>query len=187
MCEECRKSALGMVSTAQRLKDEPLPAFAQGHYRPPSEVIPKFNFRYVRLPTSTTFAHANGRPPEEIKASGGLDPAFSTEICYSGDSGVHERWFDRLVFAARWDPNGTRVLSKVAEMQGYGTDAQGKGDVFNYIFEAPAGTLIRSTNGSLNGEVCFPEVIPWAWIVSVRKVSRAGGGKLASVVVYTRA
>lgn len=182
MCEDCRRTAESMVRSAQSKKDVPLPDWVGGLYRPPSTVIPKFNFEFVRLPTEMVFSHANGIPKDTIKGSGGLDPAMSSEICYSGDTDPgHVHWFDRLVFAAK--PREGRPLSKVAELQGYGTDAQGKGTQWVYEFKAPQGTLVRSTKGSLQGEVCFPEPIPYKWITKVIQLVPGAKGTRSAIVV----
>jgi hypothetical protein len=162
MCDDCRNFALGMVRSAAR-------GGPQVGSKAPTTVIAKFNFRMARLPTKMLFSHASSRTPEETKLANGFDPAYSSEICYSGDTGTHERWYDRMMFAAKADPK--RLLSKVAEVQGYGTDKieQG-GHQYTYEFEAPQGTLVRSTAGGFDGEVCFPEPIPYSWITRIHQV-----------------
>jgi hypothetical protein len=185
MCEDCKKFAESMVRSAQKgAREQPLPMHSDFQYRPPETVIAKFGFKFAHLPHAMSFTHANGRPPEEIRGSGGLDPAFSKEICYNGDSYPgHEHWYDRMIFAAKLDPS--RNMSKLAHMQGFGTDERGFGPQYVYEFTAPAGTLVRSTAGAFNGEICFPETIPWAWI---DKVSRAdtNKGKKTYTVLYTK-
>jgi len=165
MCESCRNFALSMVSSAQR-------GGQQIGSRAPTSVIPKFNFKLTRLPTSMLFSHACSRSPEDVQSTGGFDPAFSSEICYNGDTDAgHERWYDRMMFAAQ--KREGRWLSKVAELRGYGTEtlAQG-GHQYTYEFEAPAGTIVRSTDGGFDGEVCFPEPIPYAWITYIHEVQQ---------------
>jgi hypothetical protein len=171
MCDECRKFAEGMLKSATR------PSVSQEGpgWRAPSAIIPKFKFALAHLPHDMTFSHACGRKPEEVKASNGFDPAFAREICYSGDTGEHEHWFDRMTFAAVANEN--RQMSKVAAMQGYGTDEKGMGDQYVYEFKAPRGTLVRSTNGAFAGEVCFPEPIPYSWITKIQQVTVVKGVK----------
>jgi len=179
MCEECRNFAESMVRSAQR-------GGPQVGARAATSVIQKTNFRLVRLPADMTFSHATSRTPEETLASNGFDPAYSSEICYSGDTGAHEHWFDRMTFAAQASPG--RRLSKVAEMQGYGTDKiKDGGHQYVYEFEAPQGTTVRSTAGAFAGEICFPEIIPYAWITKIHQVTQpTGGQKRAFIELYTR-
>jgi hypothetical protein len=163
MCEECREFALSMVRSAGR-------GGPQIGSRAPTAVIPKFNLRITRLPTKMLFSHASSRTPAETKLANGFDPAYSSEICYSGDTNPgHERWYDRMMFAAKAAEG--RLLSKVAEAQGYGTDKISEGGhQYTYEFEAPQGTIVRSTAGAFAGEVCFPELIPYAWITRIHQV-----------------
>jgi hypothetical protein len=178
MCDGCRQSALSMVASA-------MAGPAQVGSRAPTTVIAKSNFRLTHLPGGMTFSHATSRTPAETYAAGGFDPAYSSEICYSGDAGPdHERWFDRMTFAARAQPG--RLLSKVAEVQGYGTDKLDQGGhQYVYEFTAPAGTIVRSTHGAFAGEICFPEPIPYAWITRIHQVVQPGrgGGKRAFIPV----
>ncbi len=180
MCDECRRFAESMVRSAMtNTPENPV------GYRAPTEVIAKSNFKVTRLPTDMSFTHACGRTVDEVRKSDGFDPAYSSEICYSNDSGPHEHWFDRMTFAAKAQEG--RVLSKVADMQGYGTDRKGEGTQYAYKFTAPRGTQVRSTRGKFDGEICFPEPIPWSWIDEVHEVQIGKGHKKNYVVKYKKA
>lgn len=175
MCDSCRSFAESMVRSAQR-------GGPQIGARAATTVIAKSNFMLARLPRDMEFSHACSRPLDEVQGTDGFDPAYSSEICYSGDTGEHEHWFDRMMFAAVKKEN--RILSKVAELQGYGTDklAQG-GHQYVYEFRAPRGTTVRSTRGGFDGEVCFPEPIPFSWITKVYQVVQPAGGKPRSFIL----
>lgn len=152
MCIKCEAFADGMLKSATR-------AGAQVGSRAPESIIPKSNFLLTSLPHPMRFTHASARTQEETVISKGFDPAYSKEICYSGDNGDnHVQWFDRLIFAAV----GGAPVSKIAQVQGFGP--------YFYDFIAPKGTLVRSTNGALKGEVGFPEPIPYDWITSMRYI-----------------
>ncbi len=174
MCDECRELAQSMINSVARAG-----AVQVAGWRAPTEIIPKTLFKTVRLPVDMTFSHACGRKPAEVKATDGFDPAFSTEIAYSNDQGDHEHWCDRMTFAAQ--PRPGKILTKVAELQGYGTDSKGKGAVFAYQFIAPRGTLVRSTKGAFAGEVCFPDPIPYAWISRIDEVKVIKGVQAAII------
>ena len=164
MCEECRNFAQSMVRSAQR-------GGPQIGARAATTVIPKNNFSLTRLPKDMFFTHACSRSLAEVQATDGFDPAYSSEICYNGDTVPHEHWFDRMTFAAEKDPD--RWLSKVADVQGYGTDKLAVGGhQYTYEFMAPRGTIVRSTRGGFAGEVCFPEPIPFSWVTNVHQVTQ---------------
>lgn len=168
MCEQCRSFAEGMVRSAQR-------GGPQIGAKPATTVIAKSKFKLTRLPRDMSFSHACSRALEEVRRTDGFDPAYSSEICYSGDTGEHEHWFDRMTFAAASKVG--RPLSKVAEVQGYGTDTlKDGGHQYTYEFNAPLGTTVRSTNGEFLGEICFPNSIPFVWITNVHQVVQPNKG-----------
>lgn len=157
-----------MVDSAKRAEDSGMEFRCS---KAPQVVIAKQRFRYAVLYTDMMFTHATSRTPEETKNSDGFDPAFSREICYNGDEDpLHEHWCDRMIFAAQWS-EGKEPLSKIAQIQGFGTDRlEEGGHQYAYIFRAPKGTVVRSTGGGFDGEVCFPEPIPYEWIIAIYRV-----------------
>jgi hypothetical protein len=90
MCDSCRSFAESMVRSAQR-------GGPQIGARAATTVIAKSNFMLAHLPRDMEFSHACSRPLDEVRGTDGFDPAYSSEICYSGDTG-------RIEFSAR-SPN----------------------------------------------------------------------------------
>jgi len=119
----------------------------------------KINWKVVYLGYKPKwFVHCSGVTPQQILASGGLDPTKSTEVCIPKDGLIGEWIWHEFVFAFEIGENDKITPPQAAKNLGFAAGG------YIYRFQQGQHTQLMCQNGKIvdGNEIGFPELIPMA-------------------------
>ncbi|HEU5339702.1 hypothetical protein [Edaphobacter sp.] len=111
----------------------------------------KSGWKQGRTTVTQDFVHGSSQPPDVIRASGGISPAFATELIVAAPRAGAKTPYEVLgtmVFCCTENSGGG--FAKVLFPKGH-----------KYVFRVPAGMFFYSDNGTMgdNKEIAFPYFI----------------------------